>query len=111
MLGEPTPSAEAVSTTTQHRTSETQPTDCFGSAASDRDDRLGLREDPPYLSGSRAKAGGMPGWKRVANWFLTTVENLVMRRQFTECHTGYRAYSRRFLETVPFLRNSNGFSL
>ncbi len=56
-----------------------------------------------------AKAGGMPGWKRVANWFLTTVENLVLHRRFTECHTGYRAYSRRFLETVPFLRNSNGF--
>jgi glycosyltransferase involved in cell wall biosynthesis len=56
-----------------------------------------------------AKAGGMPLWKRIANWFLTTVENTVMRRKFTECHTGYRAYSRRFLETVPFLRNSNNF--
>jgi glycosyltransferase involved in cell wall biosynthesis len=56
-----------------------------------------------------AARGGMPGWKRVANWFLTTVENLAMRRKFSECHTGYRAYSRRFLETVPFLRNSNGF--
>jgi glycosyltransferase involved in cell wall biosynthesis len=56
-----------------------------------------------------AKKGGMPLWKRIANAFLTTVENLVMRRKFTECHTGYRAYSRRFLETVPFLRNSNGF--
>ena len=32
-----------------------------------------------------------------------------MGRRFSECHTGYRAYSRRFLETVPFLRNSNGF--
>lgn len=56
-----------------------------------------------------AKAGGMPLWKRIANRFLTTVENLVMGRKFSECHTGYRAYSRRFLETVPFLRNSNGF--
>jgi hypothetical protein len=56
-----------------------------------------------------AKAGGMPLWKRIANRFLTTTENLVLRRKFTECHTGYRAYSRRFLETVPFLRNSNGF--
>ena len=56
-----------------------------------------------------AKAGGMPLWKRIANAFLTAVENLVMRRQFTECHTGYRAYSRTFLETVPFLRNSNNF--
>ena len=56
-----------------------------------------------------AKAGGMPLWKRIANRFLTTIENLVMGRKFTECHTGYRAYSRHFLETVPFLRNSNGF--
>ena len=56
-----------------------------------------------------AKRGGMPLWKRIANRFLTTLENLAMGQRFTECHTGYRAYSRRFLETVPFLRNSNGF--
>jgi glycosyltransferase involved in cell wall biosynthesis len=56
-----------------------------------------------------AKRGGMPLWKRAANRFLTTAENLAMGQRFTECHTGYRAYSRRFLETVPFLRNSNGF--
>ena len=61
------------------------------------------------LTPGGAKAGGMPGWKRVANWFLTSVENLVMGRRFSECHTGYRAYSRHFLETVPFLRNANGF--
>jgi len=60
------------------------------------------------LAGS-AKRGGMPLWKRIANRFLTTAENLAMGRRFSECHTGYRAYSRRFLETVPFLRNSNGF--
>src|SRR5215510_3984841 len=56
-----------------------------------------------------ARRGGMPWWKRIANRFLTAVENLALRRRFSECHTGYRAYSRRFLETVPFLRNSNGF--
>jgi glycosyltransferase involved in cell wall biosynthesis len=56
-----------------------------------------------------AAEGGMPLWKRVANRFLTTMENWAMGRKFSECHTGYRAYSRRFLETVPFLRNSNGF--
>ena len=56
-----------------------------------------------------ARAGGMPLWKRIANRFLTTLENLAMGRRFTECHTGYRAYSRHFLETVPFLRNANGF--
>ena len=56
-----------------------------------------------------AARGGMPRWKRVSNRFLTTMENLAMRRRFSECHTGYRAYSRHFLETVPFLRNSNNF--
>jgi len=61
------------------------------------------------LTAGGAKAGGMPLWKRIANRFLTTFENLAMGRSFSECHTGYRAYSRRFLETVPFLRNANGF--
>jgi glycosyltransferase involved in cell wall biosynthesis len=60
------------------------------------------------MPGGAAK-GGMPAWKQVANRFLTTMENLAMRRRFSECHTGYRAYSRHFLETVPFLRNSNNF--
>ena len=61
------------------------------------------------ILGSGALRGGMPLWKRIANRFLTTAENLAMGRRFSECHTGYRAYSRRFLETVPFLRNANGF--
>jgi len=61
------------------------------------------------LVAGAAKRGGMPRWKRIANRFLTAVENLAMGRRFAECHTGYRAYSRRFLETVPFLRNANGF--
>jgi glycosyltransferase involved in cell wall biosynthesis len=60
------------------------------------------------LPGGAAR-GGMPLWKRISNRFLTTMENLAMRRRFSECHTGYRAYSRHFLDTVPFLRNSNNF--
>ena len=66
---------------------------------------LGSRFLPP----SSARQGGMPVYKYVANRFLTGAENLVMRTNLSECHTGYRAYSRRLLETVPFLRNSNNF--
>ena len=66
---------------------------------------LGSRFMPP----SSALAGGMPRYKYLANRFLTAAENLVMRTHLSECHTGYRAYSRRLLETVPFLRNSNNF--
>jgi glycosyltransferase involved in cell wall biosynthesis len=57
-----------------------------------------------------ARAGGMPLYKYVANRFLTTLENVVMGTKLTDLHTGYRAYSREFLLTVPFLRNSLDFA-
>lgn len=62
-----------------------------------------------FLTRGGPEAGGMPWWKRSANRVLTTCENLVLGLGLSEYHTGYRAYSRRFLETVPFLRNSNDF--
>ena len=51
----------------------------------------------------------MPRWKWVANRFLTTIENRIMGTHLSEAHTGYRAYSRELLMTVPFLRNSLDF--
>jgi glycosyltransferase involved in cell wall biosynthesis len=57
-----------------------------------------------------ALAAGMPRWKFVANRFLTTIQNWIMGTRLTEAHTGYRAYSRELLLTVPFLRNSLDFS-
>jgi len=62
-----------------------------------------------FYNKGQARAGGMPWWKYLANRFLTACENFVLGLQLSEFHTGYRAYSRRFLETVPFLRNSNDF--
>ncbi len=61
------------------------------------------------LLGGGALAGGMPLWKYIANRFLTIVENLVLGQHLSECHTGFRAYSRRLLETIPFLLNSDDF--
>jgi len=66
---------------------------------------LGSRFIPP----ESARQGGMPTYKYYANRFLTGMENLVMGTHLSECHTGYRAYSRELLESVPFLRNSNNF--
>lgn len=57
-----------------------------------------------------ALQNGMPRWKYVANRALTIVENRIMGTHLTEAHTGYRAYSRRLLMTVPFLRNASDFS-
>jgi glycosyltransferase involved in cell wall biosynthesis len=66
---------------------------------------LGSRFLPPHS----ALAGGMPRYKYLANRFLTGIENFVMGTNLSECHTGYRAYNRRLLETVPFLRNDKDF--
>jgi glycosyltransferase involved in cell wall biosynthesis len=74
-----------------------------------------LRGDADMVLGSRlaekgaARAGGMPFHKLVANRALTSIENRVLGTDFTELHTGYRAFSRKLLMTVPFLRNHNGF--
>ena len=57
-----------------------------------------------------AIAGGMPRWKWVANRALTTVENRVLGTGLSELHTGYRAYSRDLLLTIPFLRNDQDFA-
>jgi len=56
-----------------------------------------------------ARQGGMPLYRFVANKALTFVENVAMGTRFAELHTGYRAYSRKFLETVPFMRNDDAF--
>jgi glycosyltransferase involved in cell wall biosynthesis len=74
-----------------------------------------LRGEADMVLGSRfldpggARAGGMPLYKYLSNRFLTTVESAVLGQHFSELHTGYRAYSREFLETIPYLRNANDF--
>ena len=61
------------------------------------------------LEPGEARKGGMPLYRFVANKALTKIENFALARNFSELHTGYRAYSRQFLETIPFLRNSDDF--
>jgi len=56
-----------------------------------------------------ALAGGMPIYKYVSNRLLTLVENLILGRKLSEYHTGFRVFSRRVLETLPLLENSDGF--
>ena len=56
-----------------------------------------------------ARRGHMPLYRYVSNKALTRIENAMLGTSFSELHTGYRAYSRKFLETVPFMRNSDDF--
>ncbi|MCB0209593.1 MAG: glycosyltransferase family 2 protein [Anaerolineae bacterium] len=53
--------------------------------------------------------GGMPFYKFIGNRFLTWAENWVLGQNLSEYHSGFRAYSRRFLTTIPFLLNSDDF--
>ena len=61
------------------------------------------------LLGSSPVKQGMPWWKYVSNRFLTLLENLVFRLNLSEYHTGYRAYTRDFLESANLEMNSDKF--
>jgi glycosyltransferase involved in cell wall biosynthesis len=61
------------------------------------------------MLGGRPLEGGMPKWKYLANIFLTALENAAFYMYLTEYHSGLRAYSRRYLETVKFELNSDDF--
>lgn len=54
-------------------------------------------------------ASGMPRYKYIANRALTAFQNLMSKHKLSEFHTGYRAYSRKVLETIPFEHNSEDF--
>lgn len=61
------------------------------------------------ILGGHAVAGGMPLYKYVSNRFLTMVENLALGAKLSEYHTGFRAYARRVLESLPLEANSDDF--
>ena len=58
---------------------------------------------------SGALAGGMPPWKYVANRALSALENLLTGAKLSEYHSGYRAFSREALLSLPLLANSDDF--
>ena len=68
----------------------------------------------PVVLGSRilgkgALKGGMPLYKYIFNRVLTAVQNILMQQKLSEYHTGYRAYHRDVLLSIPFQNNSDDF--
>jgi glycosyltransferase involved in cell wall biosynthesis len=61
------------------------------------------------ILGVGALRGGMPRYKFVANRLLTFAQNLLLDYKLSEYHTGYRAFSRKLLETLPLETNEDGF--
>jgi glycosyltransferase involved in cell wall biosynthesis len=61
------------------------------------------------ILGVGALKGGMPLYKYISNRFLTLVQNWLLGHKLSEYHTGYRAFSRDILQTLPLDENSNDF--
>jgi len=61
------------------------------------------------ILGKGAIKGGMPVYKYLANRVLTALQNLFMGQKLSEYHTGYRAYSKKVLLSINFLKCSNNF--
>lgn len=61
------------------------------------------------ILGGRALQGGMPIYKYISNRLLTKLQNLCLGAHLSEYHTGFRAYSRQLLLSLPFDRNSDDF--
>lgn len=61
------------------------------------------------ILGAGALRGGMPFYKYVANRTLTAFQNLFLGVKLSEYHTGFRAFSRELLQTLPLLENSDDF--
>jgi len=73
------------------------------------------KNDCDILLGSRIRTlkecldSGMPLYKYISNRFLTILENLITGQDLSEWHTGYRVYSRKVLEKIPYHKNSDHF--
>jgi glycosyltransferase involved in cell wall biosynthesis len=61
------------------------------------------------IIGGGALSGGMPVYKYIANRLLTAFQNLLLGSKLSEFHTGYRAFSRKVLESLPLHENSDDF--
>jgi len=73
-----------------------------------------IEEHADFVMGSRmlghgALRGGMPLYKYISNKLLTIFENAVIGKHYSELHSGFRAYSRKLLTTIPFVLNSDDF--
>jgi len=61
------------------------------------------------ILGNGALQGGMPVYKYISNRFLTLVQNWLIGQKLSEYHTGYRAFSKEVLKSLPLLLNSDDF--
>jgi glycosyltransferase involved in cell wall biosynthesis len=59
------------------------------------------------MTAKTALEGGMPRYKYYGNIILTKMQIALTGLKLSEYHSGYRAYSVKFLKSIPFWENSN----
>jgi glycosyltransferase involved in cell wall biosynthesis len=62
------------------------------------------------ILGNQTLTGGMPIYKYIANRVLTAFENIMLGAKLSEYHTGYRAFTRELLMTLPLEENTDDFA-
>jgi glycosyltransferase involved in cell wall biosynthesis len=74
-----------------------------------------LKDRYDFMFGSRilskrgALEGGMPPLKYYINRIVCLIQNIALGVNFSEHFSGFRAYSKKLLQTVPFQRFSDDF--
>ncbi len=61
------------------------------------------------ILGGKTRSSGMPLYKYVSNRALTLFQNLLLGAKLSEYHTGFRAYTRELLQSLPLEQNSDDF--
>jgi glycosyltransferase involved in cell wall biosynthesis len=61
------------------------------------------------ILGKGALKGGMPIYKYIANRALTLTQNILLNQKLSEYHTGYRAFSRKALQSIDYNSYSEDF--
>lgn len=62
-----------------------------------------------FANGADPRLGGMPNYRYFGNRLTTFVENRLLGTNFSEMHSGMRAYTRQVLETLPLESYSDDF--
>ena len=73
------------------------------------DDRADFTFGSRFAGGRDPRKGGMPLFRYVGNRLTTAIENAVLGTHFAELHSGLKAYTREFLESIDYHAYSDDF--
>lgn len=73
------------------------------------DESVGAVFGSRMINKKNALKGGMPLYKWIGNQILTKIQNKLAKQNFSEWHSGYRAYKVQVLKQIDLNKLNNGF--